>query len=142
MHLDTVCTMIDYDKFTTHSAILKSEGNMNIFIIEYDDKAEDIKIQHSSHLKQTLEEVLDVDEITLIPTEMVISSTVLVNNGMMVRILYAYVRCVVVTYDRNYVSNQLLREHGIKVIEIPGSELVRGRGGPRCMSQPLIREDL
>ena len=49
---------------------------------------------------------------------------------------------VVVTYDRNYVSNQLLREHGIKVIEIPGSELVRGRGGPRCMSQPLIREDL
>lgn len=44
MHLDTVCTMIDYDKFTTHSAILKSEGNMNIFIIEYDDKAEDIKI--------------------------------------------------------------------------------------------------
>ena len=57
MHLDTVCTMIDYDKFTTHSAILKSEGNMNIFIIEYDDKAEDIKIQHSSHLKQTLEEV-------------------------------------------------------------------------------------
>ena len=68
MHLDTVCTMIDYDKFTTHSAILKSEGNMNIFIIEYDDKAEDIKIQHSSHLKQTLEEVLDVDEITLIPT--------------------------------------------------------------------------
>ena len=91
MHLDTVCTMIDYDKFTTHSAILKSEGNMNIFIIEYDDKAEDIKIQHSSHLKQTLEEVLDVDEITLIPTEMAISSTVLVNNGMMVRILYAYV---------------------------------------------------
>ena len=44
---------------------------------------------------------------------------------------------MVVTYDRNYVSNQLLREHGIKVIEIPGSELVRGRGGPRCMSQPL-----
>ena len=64
---------------------------MNIFIIEYDDKAEDIKIQHSSHLKQTLEEVLDVDEITLIPTGNGISSTVLVNNGMMVRILYAYV---------------------------------------------------
>ena len=61
---------------------------------------------------------------------------------MMVRILYAYVPVWFVTYDRNYVSNQLLREHGIKVIEIPGSELVRGRGGPRCMSQPLIREDL
>ena len=44
-----------------------------------------------------------------------------------------------VTYDRNYVSNQLLRDKGIKVIEIKGSELVRGRGGPRCMSQPLFR---
>ena len=37
-------------------------------------------------------------------------------------------RCSLVTYDRNYVSNNLLRKRGIKVIEIPGSELVRGRG--------------
>ncbi|MCG1791858.1 arginine deiminase [Staphylococcus epidermidis] len=142
MHLDTVCTMIDYDKFTTHSAILKSEGNMNIFIIEYDDKAEDIKIQHSSHLKQTLEEVLNVDEITLIPTgngDIIDGAREQWNDGSNTLCIRPG---VVVTYDRNYVSNQLLREHGIKVIEIPGSELVRGRGGPRCMSQPLIREDL
>ncbi|SUM16021.1 arginine deiminase [Staphylococcus epidermidis] len=142
MHLDTVCTMIDYDKFTTHSAILKSEGNMNIFIIEYDDKAEDIKIQHSSHLKQTLEEVLDVDGITLIPTgngDIIDGAREQWNDGSNTLCIRPG---VVVTYDRNYVSNQLLREHGIKVIEIPGSELVRGRGGPRCMSQPLIREDL
>ena len=142
MHLDTVCTMIDYDKFTTHSAILKSEGNMNIFIIEYDDKAEDIKIQHSSHLKQTLEEVLDVDEITLIPTgngDIIDGAREQWNDGSNTLCIRPG---VVVTYDRNYVSNQLLREHGIKVIEIPGSELVRGRGGSRCMSQPLIREDL
>ncbi|MCH1560936.1 arginine deiminase [Staphylococcus epidermidis] len=142
MHLDTVCTMIDYDKFTTHSAILKSEGNMNIFIIEYDDKAEDIKIQRSSHLKQTLEKVLDVDEITLIPTgngDIIDGAREQWNDGSNTLCIRPG---VVVTYDRNYVSNQLLREHGIKVIEIPGSELVRGRGGPRCMSQPLIREDL
>ena len=142
MHLDTVCTMIDYDKFTTHSAILKSEGNMNIFIIEYDDKAEDIKIQYSSHLKQTLEEVLNVDEITLIPTgngDIIDGAREQWNDGSNTLCIRPG---VVVTYDRNYVSNQLLREHGIKVIEIPGSELVRGRGGPRCMSQPLIREDL
>ena len=142
MHLDTVCTMIDYDKFTTHSAILKSEGNMNIFIIEYDDKAEDIKIQRSGHLKQTLEKVLDVDEITLIPTgngDIIDGAREQWNDGSNTLCIRPG---VVVTYDRNYVSNQLLREHGIKVIEIPGSELVRGRGGPRCMSQPLIREDL
>ena len=49
---------------------------------------------------------------------------------------------VVVTYDRNYVSNNLMRQHGLEVLEIPGAELGRGRGGPRCMSMPLWREDI
>lgn len=44
MYLDIVCIMIDYDKFIIYLVIFKLEGNMNIFIIEYDDKVEDIKI--------------------------------------------------------------------------------------------------
>lgn len=48
----------------------------------------------------------------------------------------------VVTYNRNYVSNALLREHGILVHEVRSSELSRGRGGPRCMSCPIVREDI
>ena len=48
---------------------------------------------------------------------------------------------VVVVYDRNNVTNDVLRRYGIKVLEMPGSELSRGRGGPRCMSMPLERED-
>jgi arginine deiminase len=49
---------------------------------------------------------------------------------------------VVVVYSRNHVTNELLREHGLTVLEIPSSELSRGRGGPRCMSMPLYREDI
>ena len=49
---------------------------------------------------------------------------------------------VVIVYNRNTVTNKLLREAGITVHEFDGSELVRGRGGPRCMSMPLYREDL
>jgi arginine deiminase len=74
-------------------------------------------------------EVLDVDEITLIPTgngDIIDGAREQWNDGSNTLCIRPG---VVVTYDRNYVSNQLLREHGIKVIEIPGSELVRGRGG-------------
>ena len=48
---------------------------------------------------------------------------------------------VVIAYDRNFVTNQTLRRHGIKVIEIPSSELSRGRGGSHCMSMALVREE-
>ncbi|HDK5676456.1 TPA: arginine deiminase, partial [Staphylococcus pseudintermedius] len=137
MHLDTVFTMIDYDKFTMHAAIFKEENQMNIFTIEKDETKQDIRISHSSQLKQTLEDALHVDNIQFIPTgngDAIDGAREQWNDGSNTLTIRPG---VVVTYDRNYVSNQLLREHGVKVIEITGSELVRGRGGPRCMSQPL-----
>ena len=48
----------------------------------------------------------------------------------------------VVVYDRNYVTNHILRENGIEVLEMASSELSRGRGGPRCMSMPIVRDIL
>ncbi|ELD8121414.1 arginine deiminase [Staphylococcus pseudintermedius] len=142
MHLDTVFTMIDYDKFTMHAAIFKEENQMNIFTIEKDETKQDIRFSHSSQLKQTLEDALHVDNIQFIPTgngDAIDGAREQWNDGSNTLTIRPG---VVVTYDRNYVSNQLLREHGVKVIEITGSELVRGRGGPRCMSQPLYREDI
>lgn len=142
MHLDTVFTMIDYDKFTMHAAILKAEDNMNIFIIEKDPERDDIKITHSHQLKKTLEDALHIDHTEFIPTgngDAIDGPREQWNDGSNTLCIRPG---VVVTYDRNYVSNQLLRDKGIKVIEIPGGELVRGRGGPRCMSQPLVREEI
>lgn len=142
MHLDTVFTMIDYDKFTVHAAIFKEENHMNIFTIEQDEMKDDIKITHSRQLRETLANALGVDNVELIPTgngDVIDGAREQWNDGSNTLCIRPG---VVVTYDRNYVSNQLLRDKGIKVIEIKGSELVRGRGGPRCMSQPLFREDI
>ncbi|NGM16562.1 arginine deiminase, partial [Eggerthellaceae bacterium zg-893] len=47
-----------------------------------------------------------------------------------------------VVYERNDVTNAVLQEKGLNVLQMPSAELSRGRGGPRCMSMPLVREDL
>ena len=49
---------------------------------------------------------------------------------------------IVIAYERNDITNNILRKNGVQVLEIPSSELSRGRGGPRCMCMPLEREDI
>ena len=142
MHLDTVFTMIDYNKFTIHPGIQDSKGQMNVYTLERGIDLENVNITHSTDLHATLKAALKLDELVLIPCgggDEIISAREQWNDGSNT---LAIAPGVVVTYDRNYVSNDLLREHGVKVIEVLSSELSRGRGGPRCMSMPLVREDI
>ncbi|UDV98843.1 arginine deiminase [Bacillus cereus] len=142
MHLDTVFTMVDYDKFTIHPAIQGPKGNMNIYILEKGSDEETLKITHRTSLMEALKEVLGLSELVLIPCgggDVIASAREQWNDGSNT---LAIAQGVVVTYDRNYVSNTLLREHGIEVIEVLSSELSRGRGGPRCMSMPIVRKDI
>ncbi|WP_241138803.1 arginine deiminase [Bacillus mycoides] len=142
MHLDTVFTMVDYDKFTIHPAIQGPKGNMNIYILEKGPDVETLKITHRTSLTEALKEVLGLSELVLIPCgggDAIASAREQWNDGSNT---LAIAPGVVVTYDRNYVSNTLLREHGLEVIEVLSSELSRGRGGPRCMSMPIVRKDI
>lgn len=142
MHLDTVFTMVDYDKFTIHPAIQGPKGNMNIYILEKGPDEETLKITHRTSLMEALKEVLGLSELVLIPCgggDVIASAREQWNDGSNT---LAIAPGVVVTYDRNYVSNTLLREHGMEVIEVLSSELSRGRGGPRCMSMPIVRKDI
>ena len=93
-------------------------------------------------MKETLEEVLGLDHVTLIQCgdgDPIAAAREQWNDGSNT---LAIAPGVVVTYDRNYVTNRALREAGVEVIEIQGAELGRGRGGPRCMSMPIWREEI
>lgn len=141
MHLDTVFTMINKDQFTVFPGIMDDEGKMNINIL-HPDKNKGIKMEHRTNLKETLKEVLKLDDLDLIETaggDPVAAPREQWNDGSN---NLAIAPGEVITYNRNYVTVDLMRKHGIIVHEIPSSELARGRGGARCMSQPIYREDI
>lgn len=139
MHLDTVFTMVDYDKFTIHPEI---EGPLQLFEITL-PKAGEI---HFSSMTDSLENILKA-ELNLPAVDLIrcggndpqAAQREQWNDGSNT---LAIAPGTVVTYERNYVTNDILDKKGVKVLTIPSSELSRGRGGPRCMSCPVNRDDL
>ena len=139
MHLDTVFTMVDYDKFTIHPEI---EGPLQLFEITLgkDGKANFTSV--TDDLTNILKKVLGLPAVELIRcggNDPMAAQREQWNDG-------SNTLCIapgtVVTYERNYVTNDLLDKKGINVLTIPSAELSRGRGGPRCMSCPVNRDDL
>ena len=137
MHLDTVFTMVDYDKFTIHPNI---KSDIVVYVLKKIDGKMDITEERAT-LEQVLEKELNIDKIKLIKCggdSVIDASREQWNDG-------SNTLCIspgeVIVYSRNYVTNKILEEEGIKIHIMPSSELSRGRGGPRCMSMPLIREN-
>jgi len=138
MHLDTVFTMIDYDKFTIYPGI---QDKVEVYRLVR-GKNNGIKVIPEQELIDTLRKSLKIPTIKLIESgggDPVTAAREQWNDSTNT---LAIAPGVVVTYSRNEASNEVLRKNGIEVVEIDGSELVRGRGGPRCMSMPLNREEL
>ena len=142
MHLDTVFTQIDKYTFTYHPGIMDT---LQVFEITegYDPTTfEDLNVKEiNDSLENILEKYLH-HKVTLIPCaggDKVASEREQWNDGSNTLCIAPG---VVVVYDRNNVTHEVLRKAGIKVIEIHGSELGRGRGGPRCMSMPFVRDDV
>ena len=140
MHLDTVFTQVDVNKFAIHKGCYEK---LKIFRITKDfNNDKKVKVME---LDQKLEDVLESYiglPITLIPCgggDTISADREQWSDGSN---FVAIAPGEVIAYERNDITNAALIKAGIKVHIIPSSELSRGRGGPRCMCMPLVREEL
>lgn len=139
MHLDTVFTMIDYNKFTIHPNI---KSDMSVYVLERNSDGKIAITPEVGTVDNILKKHLNLDSIKLIKCggeSEVDAAREQWNDG-------SNTLCIapgeVIVYSRNYVTNELLKEEGIVTHLMPSAELSRGRGGPRCMSMPLVRESI
>lgn len=137
MHLDTVLTQIDRDKFLVHPNILE---RLQIFELT-PGKRGAVKVRRLDESAETvLAAAVGADRVQLLQCgggDQIAAQREQWNDGSNALCLRPG---TVIAYDRNYVTNDLMEAAGVQVLRIPSGELSRGRGGPRCMSMPLVRE--
>lgn len=137
MHLDTVFTMVDHDKFLLYPGI---QDSVYLYRLSR-GRGGRVHAEQLGHLTDGLSDALKR------PVHIIMSGGPSLHQASREQWndstnTVAVAPGKVVVYNRNKLTNKTLRTAGIETIEVEGSELVRGRGGPRCMSLPLEREKI
>jgi arginine deiminase len=137
MHLDTVMTMVDRDVFTLYSEL--DQNSLRSWTLTPSNGPTGITVKENRSFFDEIADALGLHSVRVLRTEQdpYAAQREQWNDGCNVLTVSPG---KVVAYSRNEVANQMLRDNGIEVLTVPGSELGRGRGGPRCMSCPIERE--
>ncbi|XEV14597.1 arginine deiminase [Vibrio alginolyticus] len=138
MHLDTVMTHMDVDTFSVYPEIMRKD--LDTWRLTPKGNGE-MHVEASHNYLHAIESALGLDQLKIITTggdsyEAEREQWNDANNVLTVK------PGVVIGYERNVYTNEKYDKAGIKVLTVPGNELGRGRGGARCMSCPIERDDI
>jgi len=138
MHVDTVLGFLDRDAVTLYPPVIEA---MKVYSIRPGDSSDVFEIAEERDLLTALADALGVERMRVVPTggDSFQSAREQWDDGNNV---VALEPGVVVGYSKNAHTNARLREAGIEVLEVEGSELGKGRGGCHCMTCPIARDGI
>ena len=141
MHLDTVCTMVDADAIVMYPNVADTLQAHAVTCLESaeDERSIRLAVADAEPFLVAAAKAMGIDTLRQIDTGLdpVTAEREQWDDG---NNTLAVAPRIAVAYERNIETNARLLDAGIDVIAISGSELGSGRGGPRCMSCPILRD--